>query len=1171
MMSLNGTVWAPIGPSPIDQGAITANGQVTAIAANPNNSNIIFIGTAWGGVWRTRDGGTTWTPIFDRAPALGIGEPGAIAIDPVNTDTLYVGTSNRDGSQFSGDATQPPAGLFKSTDGGASWIRLGSGYPSSAPSNANIFFNQVINVVIVDPANNQIVYVASNFGLFVSNDGGLNWVQGAAAFGDVRSLVLDPTSPTAARILFAGVTGVGVVQSTDGGQNWTTILDATDAAVSSSLSGGGFSGFSKVVVALAPPTSPSNPAGIQVLYATMVGTGVAFTAPDSIGLFQSTNQGGTWTTRATAAVLAAVGTSYRGYAFHMAVDPQSPGDGVGDTIYYGTLGQARSTDAGASFVGLTGLHADTHSWGFAPQAGPLSVVYCGNDGGIFRCTSGVNFTSLNGGGFQAALFYNLDVKPDATASETLGALQDNGIVTTAGAVAPTWKMGAGGDGFDVAHDGQMATQVYGRSNATILRSTDDGVSYGGISPPWPPAEVGVYLAAVAADPSTNGVVYVSSNQNLWQSTDGGSTWPNKVAILGTASEVDVSPTNSNNVVVTVGGRVLVSTDALVPGGFTLNDITRNLPGRFIGGVAFDPNDPATIYAVLGGFSGFSGGHVFRTSLTAATWTDISPTLDLPFNAIALDGSETPTALYTGTDFGVLRSVDGGANWDVLDDIHFPGAPVFELVYHRGELRAATFGRGVFSFAKPTGPSIAVNLEHNLEFGTVCEGPQFLTLELFNVGVSDLVVTSVQRLMGSTGFSVLATPGTPLVIEAGEHVDFTVRYVPSGVVAETATIRILSNDPTAPAVDLSATGVPGAARLTTVIADSGNFGNACLRSFVDKDLVLNNSGTCPLRVAGIFSSSPEFELPSVVSYPLVLGAGDSIALPMRFHPASFGAKSAALSIFSNDPGGVRVVAVSGTAPAPELDSAIPDTGNFGSVCIDAFKDLPLTLINSGSCTLTVAGIVSSAIEFVVPAVTTYPIQIAPGTAVAMPIRLAPSSFGAKSATITVTSDDPSGAKTFSVSGNTPPGRLVVTGSTCIGGVKECCLGERTIAICNVGDCDLHVTSVAFKRKSRHWKLINNPFPATLHPGSCLSVLIRYKATEKCPRACELVIASDDPLTPVKTLDVMAYTIPNTCGCSRCCEDCRKGCCNKTHDAGCSAQAIDGCCDDEGEEVQDNDDA
>jgi photosystem II stability/assembly factor-like uncharacterized protein len=102
-MSLNGTVWAPIGPSPIDQGSITANGQVTSIAVHPNNPDVIFIGTMWGGVWRTGDGGNTWTPLFDRAPSLGVGAPGAIAIDPTNADTLYVGTSSRNGSQFSGD------------------------------------------------------------------------------------------------------------------------------------------------------------------------------------------------------------------------------------------------------------------------------------------------------------------------------------------------------------------------------------------------------------------------------------------------------------------------------------------------------------------------------------------------------------------------------------------------------------------------------------------------------------------------------------------------------------------------------------------------------------------------------------------------------------------------------------------------------------------------------------------------------------------------------------------------------------------------------------------------------------------------------------------------------------------------------------------------------------
>ena len=134
------------------------------------------------------------------------------------------------------------------------------------------------------------------------------------------------------------------------------------------------------------------------------------------------------------------------------------------------------------------------------------------------------------------------------------------------------------------------------------------------------------------------------------------------------------------------------------------------------------------------------------------------------------------------------------------------------------------------------------------------------------------------------------------------------------------------------------------------------------------------------------------------------------------------------------------------------------------------------------------------------------------------------------------------------------------------MKACCLGERTISICNAGDCKLYVTSVAFKRKSKHWKLINNPFPATLVPGSCLNVLIRYKATEKCPRCCELVIMSDDPETPVKTLDVMAYTIWSDCECS----DCRKGCCEKHHDGSCIAQGIDACCDDESHGHEDDND-
>ena len=105
-MSLKGTVWAPMGPSPISENGNQDNGLVSAIAINPYNPNVIYIGTAGGGVWRTSDAGVNWIPIFDRQVSLGVGEPGALAIDPNNTDIIYVGTSSR-------VTRQPQAGLVQ--------------------------------------------------------------------------------------------------------------------------------------------------------------------------------------------------------------------------------------------------------------------------------------------------------------------------------------------------------------------------------------------------------------------------------------------------------------------------------------------------------------------------------------------------------------------------------------------------------------------------------------------------------------------------------------------------------------------------------------------------------------------------------------------------------------------------------------------------------------------------------------------------------------------------------------------------------------------------------------------------------------------------------------------------------------------------------------------------
>jgi hypothetical protein len=356
-------------------------------------------------------------------------------------------------------------------------------------------------------------------------------------------------------------------------------------------------------------------------------------------------------------------------------------------------------------------------------------------------------------------------------------------------------------------------------------------------------------------------------------------------------------------------------------------------------------------------------------------------------------------------------------------------------------------------------------------------------------------------------------------------------------------------------------------IATAIANSGFFGYVCLESFVDEILTINNHGGGMLKITNITSTLPDFEVPSVITYPLEVRAGTSIDVIIRFRPLTFGPKAAQIRIFSNDPHSPHVVDVWGQCSVPSLSLMIAKQGYFGKCCVGSFADECLTLNNNGKCRVDVTGISSSSASFVIPEVITYPLGVAPGDSLPVPIRFQPAGFGPSSATITVTSTDPGSPHTITVSGDAPWGKIAVSGSLCFGGVKACRRAERTLTICNVGDCNLNVISVAFKRKSRYWKLVNNPFPATLHPGSCLGVVVRYRAMERCPVSSELVIASDDPATPVKTLDVMAYTIWSQGCCTHCCDDCRKGCCSKHHEECCCQECADDCCQDEGDDERD----
>ncbi len=358
------------------------------------------------------------------------------------------------------------------------------------------------------------------------------------------------------------------------------------------------------------------------------------------------------------------------------------------------------------------------------------------------------------------------------------------------------------------------------------------------------------------------------------------------------------------------------------------------------------------------------------------------------------------------------------------------------------------------------------------------------------------------------------------------------------------------------------------RLATVIADSGDFGNACVGTFKDEVLILSNSGFNRVTVTAMTSSSADFLVPSALSYPLNIAPGGALDVPIRFQPTSFGPKSAVITVTSNDPAGPKKVPVSGQTKPPRLAVVIADAGDFGRACIGSFKDEAIVLSNSGHCTLSVQSVSSSSSEFVVPSVLSYPLSIAAGASLAVPIRFQPTDFGAQAGTLTIVSDDPAGPRTVAVSGFAPSGTLTVTGSASFGGVTACCCADRTLTLCNTGDCALHVTSVKFKRKSRHWTLLNNPFPATLHAGSCVNLVIRYKATEKCPRACELIIECDDPKTPVKVLEVLAYTVWGGGGCKEGCEGCGHDGCDKCRaSSGCHQGYA--CCDDDDEDGKEKD--
>jgi hypothetical protein len=1018
--SVTGMVWKPIGPSGITAGTSVWNGRIDSIAVNPNNPNVIYLGATDGGVWKTIDAGVNWTPLTDHEPMLAIGEPGAIAIDPNNTNILYVGTSSflKVGNQ--GLQLNTTIGILKSTDGGNSWIVLGSGVPAGNIGNASQFRNQSIFGIAVDPANSANLYLAASSGLYFSTDSGQNWTLGTGGGGgQADSLGFDASSPVGNRTLFAGVSGLGIKRSIDGGNNWAVMLNSATPAVAAQLAAHSTitstATIGKVAISLAPPTAIPNPAGVQVIYATIEGQNGDFVPTPYtgiLGIFESQDQGVTWTFRSS--VGANVCQCF--YTNTIAVDPGSPGDGINDIVYWGGTNTWRSSDSAGTFTNITnGIHADSHSWGFAP--GTPTIVYAGNDGGIWRTKdSGATWTgtgagpaTINAGGLQTGLLYHMDIKRNATADVTIGAFQDNGDNQWTG--APGWLNTLGGDGLNAIFDLQTPADAYAIDNGGPNMSTNSGSTWSNITGDLPGAQIATFENFITADPNTSGTLYFSgadSPQNpgpptvpgqLFRTTNFGVHWA-QITTFATVTNVGptaVAPANSNILAVIDGNTLFITANALaVTPSFTQIPGT---PGQGISRMAFDPNDPTVLYFVTSGFSGFPGGHVFKVKFTviagptvvAGSVTDVSPPLDVPFAGLTLDGGTTPTTIYAGSDLGVLRSVDGGVTWTTLDSLHFPNAVVSELQLNpvAGVLRASTFGRGVFEFAAATGPVIAVNPQNNLEFGPTCAGSTVsLNLEVFNVGTTNLVINSVIRQSGSTDFTVAPNPTTPVTISPDAHVDFTIQFKPTIVGPQSATIAISSNDPGAPVTTLTATGSEGNGTIN--VTGSGSFGTAsCSGTTPPQTLKINNVGTCNLNVTSAIISCADFTLVNPGEFPAAISPDSGLDVGINFTPTSGGPKSCTLTITTDDPiNPVVIIPLTGNTALGTASLSFPAGITFPPTVIQASDACSATLgvpiANAGTCPvkinsigLTQSSVSPPGLDYSLTGVPTLPLSVPAG--------------------------------------------------------------------------------------------------------------------------------------------------------------------------------------------------
>ncbi|MFH6604297.1 WD40/YVTN/BNR-like repeat-containing protein [Maribacter algicola] len=684
------------------------SGRVTAIDAVNDNPDIMYVGTASGGLWKSTSGGIKWEPIFDKELTASIG---AVAIQQSNPSVIWVGT----GEGNPRNSLNGGYGVYKSLDGGKNWIAMG------------LKNTRHIHRIKIDPSDPNTVYVGAigspwgehpERGVYKTTDGGETWEKILFVNNKtgVADLVMDPANPN--KLIAAmwehkrdpwffksGGPGSGLYMTHDGGKNWKKLTDE-DGLPKGELG--------RMGVAIAPGKP-------NIVYALIESKKNA--------LYKSEDGGFKWKKINDKDDIG----NRPFYYFELYVDPQNENRVFSIFTYVNV-----SEDGGKSFTQLmpaygvdNGIHPDHHAWWIHPENGQFMMD--GNDGGM-------NITKDGGktwrfiGNIPVAQFYHINVDNEFPYN-VYGGLQDNGswrgpayVWKAQGIRNSYWQEISFGDGFDVVPDPDDSRYGYTMSQQGFVSRYDHITGNNYIVRPTPPdAETKLrfnWNSAIAQDPFDNSTAYFGS-QFVHKTTDKGLTWevispdlttndPEKqkqsesggLTMDATGAEnhctlLVIEPSAVEKNMLWTGsddGRVHYSQN----GGANWVEVTQNIKGlpkgSWIAQIKASNKNKGEALLVANDYRRFNyTPYAYRTKNYGKTWERIVDENDVQSYTLSIvEDIIDPNLMFLGTDDGLYISFNAGAKWQKWKE-GFPTVSTKDMVIHPREhdLVIGTFGRAVW--------------------------------------------------------------------------------------------------------------------------------------------------------------------------------------------------------------------------------------------------------------------------------------------------------------------------------------------------------------------------------------------------------------------------------------------------------------------------------------------